>query len=178
MAEPESNPNDRPAEDENPYAVDKLISQARRLAADYWRATGKPLPGISAEIAENDAARLLDLELAEDRQAGFDAVGRGAREGRRIQIKCRTIFDESKSGHRLGQLKLDRDWDSVVLVLMDDSYEPTEIYEADRDVIIETIDAAAASKRSKRGPLSIARFKAIGRLVWTREEGVLENDEG
>lgn len=176
MAEPESNPNDRPAEDENPYAVDKLISQARRLAADYWRATGKPLPGISAEIAENDAARLLDLELAEDRQAGFDAVGRGAREGRRIQIKCRTIFDESKSGHRLGQLKLDKDWDSVVLVLMDDSYEPTEIYEADRDVLAAAIDEAAASKRSKRGPLSIARFKAIGRLVWTREEGVIGND--
>lgn len=178
MAEPETDGNDKPAADENPYAVNKLIAQARQLAADYWRATGKPLPGISAEIAENDAARLLDLELAEDREAGYDAVGRGPRQGRRIQIKCRTIFDESKSGHRLGQLKLDRDWDSVVLVLMDDSYEPTEIYEAGREVITETIDAAAASKRSKRGPLSIARFKAIGRLVWTREEGVIEDDEG
>ncbi|MAT64763.1 MAG: hypothetical protein CMN57_03880 [Gammaproteobacteria bacterium] len=177
MAEPESNPNDRPAEDENPYAVDKLISQARRLAADYWRATGKPLPGISAEIAENDAARLLDLELAEDRQAGFDAVGRGAREGRRIQIKCRTIFDESKSGHRLGQLKLDKDWDSVVLVLMDDSYEPTEIYEADRAALTAAIEEAGASRRSKRGPLSIARFKAIGRLVWTREEGAIGDEQ-
>ncbi|RRQ20639.1 DUF6998 domain-containing protein [Thiohalobacter thiocyanaticus] len=170
MAEPKSNDNDKQGGEENPYAVDKLISQARQLAADYWRATGKPLPGISAEIAENDAARLLDLELVGDREAGYDAVGRG----RRVQIKCRTIFDESKSGHRLGQLKLDKDWDSVVLVLMDDSYEPTEIYEAGRDVITATIDEAAASKRSKRGPLSIARFKAIGRLVWTREEGRLD----
>lgn len=178
MAEPESDNNDKPAADENPYAVNKLIAQARQLAADYWRATGKPLPGISAEIAENDAARLLDLELLGDREAGYDAVGRGPRQGRRIQIKCRTIFDESKSGHRLGQLKLDKDWDSVVLVLMDDSYEPTEIYEAGRDVITETIDAASASRRSKRGPLSIARFKAIGRLVWTREEGVIEDDGG
>lgn len=171
MADPDSIDK---TDEESPYAVDKLISQARKLAADYWRATGKPLPGISAEIAENDAARLLDLELAADKTGGFDAVGRGRREGRRIQIKCRTIFDESKSGHRIGQLKLDKDWDSVVLVLMDDSYEPTEIYEAGRDVLVDAIDEDAGSKRSKRGPLSIAKFKVIGSLVWTREEGAIE----
>ena len=58
------------------YSVDKLISEARRLAADYRRATGKTMPGVSIEIAQNDAARLLDLELANDPQLGYDALGR------------------------------------------------------------------------------------------------------
>ena len=155
------------------YSVDALITQARKLAADYRRATGKPLPGVSAEIAENDAARLLDLELVNDDSLGYDALGRGARDGKRIQIKSRTIFDDAKSGHRIGQLKTGQDWDSVVLVLMDDNYEPFEIYEAERGELVPAIAEAEASKRAKRGLLSVAKFKAIGQLVWTREEGVI-----
>jgi len=155
------------------YSVDALITQARKLAADYRRATGKPLPGVSAEIAENDAARLLDLELVNDDSLGYDALGRGPRDGKRIQIKSRTIFDDAKSGHRIGQLKTAQDWDSVVLVLMDDNYEPFEIYEAERDELVPAIAEAETSKRAKRGLLSVAKFKAIGQLVWTREEGVI-----
>ncbi len=161
----------------SPYAVDKLIAEARRLAADYRRMTGKPLPGVSSEIAENDAARLLDLELAKDEQAGFDAIGKsGSREGRRIQIKSRTIFDDSKSGHRIGQLKTDKDWDSVLLVLMDENYEPFEIFEAQRDELLEAIGDSEQSKRAKRGALSVAKFKVIGQLVWTREEGAIDDE--
>ena len=43
------------------YAAEKLIAQARVLAAEYRRTMGKPLPGISNEIAEHDAIRLLEL---------------------------------------------------------------------------------------------------------------------
>ena len=43
----------------NIYAAEKLIAQARQLAAEYRRTMGKPLPGVSAEIAEYDAVRLL-----------------------------------------------------------------------------------------------------------------------
>ena len=153
------------------YSVDTLIAQARKLAADYRRATGKPLPGVSAEIGENDAARLLNLELVKDETLGYDAIGHGRREGKRIQIKSRTIFDESKSGHRIGQLRTNQDWDSVLLVLMDDNYDPYEIYEAERDEVIEAVAEAESSKRAKRGLLSVAKFKAISQLVWTREEG-------
>ena len=88
------------------YALDKLIAETRRLAAEYRRTTGKPLPGVSNEIAENDAARLLDLTLCEDRGNGYDAVGSGQFEGKRVIIKARTIFDDSKSGQRIGQLKV------------------------------------------------------------------------
>lgn len=155
------------------YSVDKLIEQARKLAADYRKATGKPLPGVSIEIAEHDAARLLGLELcASPRKGGYDAIGQGERDGQRIQIKGRAIFDEHRSGHRIGQLKIGQDWDSVVLVLMDEDYEPFEIYEAQRADVLDALAQSDGSKRSRRGALSVARFKIIGRLVWTRDRGI------
>lgn len=154
------------------YSVDTLMAQARKLAADYRATTGKPLAGISSEIAEYDAARLLDLELCQERVGGFDAIGRGARAGKRIQIKGRAIFDEKKGGQRIGQLKIEQAWDSVVLVLMDEQFEPYEIYEAERDDIAAVL-AEANSKRSKRGAMSVARFKIIGQLVWVRGEGAI-----
>ena len=157
------------------FAVDKLMSEARRLAAEYRRATGKSL-GISAEIAKHDACRLLDLEPSEDAAGGYDAIGRGSRDGQRIQIKGRAIFDESKSGQRLGQLKVEQNWDSVVVVLMDAEFEPVEIYEAARDTVLEALESGRESKRSKRGAMSVAKFKAIARLVWTREEGAIEDE--
>jgi len=158
------------------YSVDKLIAEARRLAVEFRRTTGKPLPGVSGEIAEHDAARLLDLEICKDRPGGYDAIGRGSRAGKRIQIKARVIFDEDKAGQRVGQLKLDQDWDSVMLVIMDEDYRAVEIYEADREDIREAMDATGASARKKRGAMTVARFKIIARLVWTREEGEVEDE--
>ena len=152
------------------YAADKLIGQARQLAAEYRRTMGKPLPGISNEIAEHDAIRLLNLVPRAEDTGGYDAID-PERDNKRIQIKSRTIFDESKSGQRIGQIKTDQPWDSVVLVLMDEEYEPYEIYEAEREDIMDYI-GKSSSGRAKRGALSIARFKIIGRLAWTREDGI------
>ncbi len=152
------------------YAADKLIAQARVLAAEYRRTMGKPLPGISSEIAEYDAVKLLKLQPHPAGEGGFDAID-PARGGKRIQIKSRTIFDESKSGQRIGQMKLDKQWDSVLLVLMDEEYEPYEIYEAEKQDILDFIDKSS-SNRAKRGAMSVARFKIIGRLAWTRENGL------
>jgi hypothetical protein len=153
------------------YAADKLIAQARQLAAEYRRTMGKPLPGIGNEIAEHDAVKLLGLELAEaGQEGGFDAIDPG-RGDKRIQIKSRTLFDESKSGQRIGQMKLEKDWDSVVLVLMDENYEPDEMYEAEREDILDFVGKSSRS-RAKRGAMSVARFKIIGRRVWSKENGV------
>ncbi len=159
------------------FAVDKLISEARRIAADYRRATGKTLGGVTGEIAENDAARLLELELSEDRNSGYDAIGKGKREGKKIQIKGRAIFDNAKSGQRIGQLKVNQEWDSVVLVLMNEDFEPIEIYEAERGDLLDSLDETSDSKRNKRGAMSVSRFKHIAHLVWDSKEGVIENAE-
>jgi hypothetical protein len=155
------------------YSVDKLISEARRIAADYRRATGKTMGGVTGEVAENDAARLLHLELLREKPGGYDAIGKGQREGKKIQIKGRAIFDESKSGQRIGQLKVDQEWDSVVLVLMNEDFEPFEIYEAERDVIMDAMGdgGSKSSSRKKRGAMSVAKFKNIAQLVWVEGEG-------
>ncbi len=55
--------------------------------------------------------------------------------------------------------------------LMDEDYEPFEIHEADREDIEEFANSSSKS-RSKRGAMSVARFKIIGRLAWTREDGL------
>lgn len=153
------------------YKLDKLIAETRRLAAEYRRSTGQSLP-VSGEIARHDAARLLDLNLCDDRVGGVDALGQGKRDGQRIQIKSRIMTQEGKSNVRLGQLNTAGEWNTLLLVIMDEEYEPCEIYEAARDDIIAEIDEAAASKRSKRGALSVAKFKNISWLIWTRETGL------
>lgn len=157
------------------YSLDKLIGEARRLAAEYRRATGKSL-GLTSEIARYDAAHLLGLELVPVQEGvGHDAVGRERWEGLRIQIKGRAIFDEGRPGQRLGQVKTSQDWDLLMVVLMDEDFEPYEIYEADRRTVLDAVDESRESKRSRRGPMSVARFKAIGRLAWSRASG-LEDD--
>jgi hypothetical protein len=152
------------------YSYDKLIEETRKLAAEFRRSTGTMLP-VSGEIARHDVAHHLDLELNKDQAAGFDAIGRHARQGLRVQIKSRVVGDLVKPGHRLGQLNPDGNWDLVILSLMDDEFEPVEMYEATREEIIEAIQGAN-NNRKKRGVISVAKFRIIAKLVWTRELGV------
>ncbi len=154
------------------YDVDKLMTEARKLAATYRRATGKAL-GISTEIAVHDVIRLMKLIPAEPNAGGYDAIGTGSREGRRIQIKGRTIFNDKKSGQRIGQIKMEQDWDSVMLIIMDDNYEAQKIFEASREAIAE-VTAETSANRAKRGAMSVARFRTIGKLVWSQERGLIE----
>lgn len=158
------------------YSVDKLISEARRIAAEYRRATGKPL-GISAEIARHDACTFLNLEPHED-AVGYDALGLAEeRKDLRFQIKGRAIFDEKKGGQRLGQIKLDQNWDKILLVLMNEDFKTTYIYEASREDMLDDIeDANENSSRNKRGAMSVARFKRLAQLVWSSDEGLINNE--
>ncbi len=150
------------------YDVDKLMHEARKLAATYRRATGQTL-GISNEIATHDVIRLMKLVPAEPGAGGYDAIGTGAREGKYIQIKGRTIFNEKKSGQRVGQIKLEQDWDSVMLILMNEDYEAQAIFEADREAIVAA-STEGSEKRAKRGAMSVAKFKAISIRVWSVDD--------
>jgi hypothetical protein len=152
------------------YSIEALMNQTRRLAKEYRQAMGRPL-AVSNELAVYDAARLLNLQIAADNEAGYDAIGmEGERTGKRYQIKARAIFDESKSGQRIGQVKMDKEWDSVLLIIMDDNYEPREIYEASREVLKEALEESKDSKRAKRGAMSVAKFKIIGKQLWNAEK--------
>ena len=44
--------------------IEEILTTAKDLAARYRKLTGKPL-GITGEVAEFNAAKLLGLELAE-----------------------------------------------------------------------------------------------------------------
>lgn len=155
------------------YDVNKLMQEARKLAADYRAATGKPL-GISNEIAVHDVIRLMHLRPAPSGDGGYDAIGTGLRDGKLIQIKGRTMTPGGSSNQRIGQIKVEQEWDSIMLILMDEQYEPLEIYEAERDTILQAV-AQTSVKRRNRGALSVNRFKKIGRSVWASEEKVPAN---
>ena len=143
------------------YSIDKLMNETRQLAAKYRQATGSTL-AVTGEIARFDVARILDLTLLDDITLGHDAIGTGDREGLRVLIKGRVIFEDSKSSPRIGQIKADGRWDHVVVVLFDDDYMPVEMFEATEEAIKE-----ASKSSSKRGAMSVAQFKIIGQSVWS-----------
>lgn len=147
------------------YSIDKLMAETRQLAAKYRQATGSTL-AVTGEIARFDVAKTLELTLIDDLTLGHDAIGTGERDGLRILIKGRVIFEDSKSSPRIGQIKADGRWDHVVLVLFDDDYLPVEMYEATEAEIKKTTGTESGAANKKRGAMSVAQFKKIGQLVW------------
>ncbi|MGD0856915.1 MAG: hypothetical protein ABSA18_14115 [Dehalococcoidia bacterium] len=146
-------------------ALKRVIVQAKKVAKQYRAITGKPL-GITGEIGEFIAADLLDLKLTEARQPAYDAI---APDGRRVQIKTRCVLPDTHSGGRLGRIKLDHEWDTVMLVLIDIDFKPIVIYEAPRADIVRELKKPGSKARNERGALSISKFKAIASIVWSRE---------
>lgn len=143
-----------------------ILEAAKDVAFRFKNLTGKPL-GITGEIAEFSAAKLLDLKLAEARQAGYDAVDST---GRKIQIKGRCLPEKPAAGQRLGSIRLDHEWDSVLLVLLDQRFEVFEMWEAGRPAVEKAILAPGSKARNKRGALSVGKFKQIGTRVWPADK--------
>ncbi len=146
--------------------LDSTIEVAKAVGKRYRELTGKPL-GITGEVGEVLAARLLGLDLSEARQAGYDAVGS---DGRRVQIKSRCVLPDSKPGQRVGSIRLDREWDTVVLILMDQDFEPFAIYEASRKAVEKELLRPGSRSRNERGALAVSKFKTIGQGVWASNE--------
>ena len=86
----------------------EILSTAKRLAQEYRTLTGKPL-GVTGEVAEYEAARLLGVELTPARQAGYDARSRygrpslpdqGALPAARLQARSEAGFHRYREGLR------------------------------------------------------------------------------
>ncbi|MFT7413897.1 MAG: hypothetical protein ACI9FO_000552 [Methylophagaceae bacterium] len=153
------------------YSIDKLMNETRQLAAKYRKTTGSTLP-VTGEISRFDVAKALNLQLIDDLTLGYDAIGQDERRDLRILIKGRVIFEDSRSSPRIGQIKSDGRWDSVIMVLFDDDYLPIEMHEATSEDIEAALNTKSDSANKKRGAMSVAQFKIIGRLVWTSEDGL------
>jgi len=149
--------------------IKDVLNEAKRVAKDYKELTGRPL-GITGEVAEFTAAQLLNLELAEVRQSGYDATREHNGKEIKIQIKGRSLPKKVNPAARIGSIRLDKEWDTVVLVLMDEDLEPVGIFEADRTSIEEALTAPGSEARNKRGQLGISKFKSIGNQVWSGHE--------
>lgn len=152
--------------------MDYLIPQIKKLAIEYYEITGKPL-GVTGEIGEFEAAQKLDLLLVEARTAGYDAIRKTNGIEEKIQIKSRRILPNSKPGQRIGSIKFNYDWDIVMLVLLDEFFDPVEIHEATRDAVMVELNKPGSKARNERGALGVWKFKHIAELVWSRKD-VLE----
>ena len=142
----------------------EVVDQARKLAVRYYALTGRPL-GITGEVGEYEACRLLALKIAPARECGYDALD--AR-GRRIQIKARSVPTGRKAigSQMLGSIDLAGPWDAVVLVLLDGRLQPTAVYEAEREAVTAALTAPGSKARNDRGALSIGKFRNIGKKLW------------
>lgn len=147
--------------------VMRLLSEAKQLAREYYTLTGKPL-GVTGEVAEYEAARILGVKLTAARQAGYDAVESRGGSKKRLQIKGRCLQEDHKPGQRLGSIRTNKEWDAVLMVLLDHNFEATEIYEAQRPAIVAALAAPGSKSRNERGALSVSKFKSIGTLRWRR----------
>jgi hypothetical protein len=111
----------------------------------------------------------LDAEHAGVRQTGYDALRRNGRRVERLQIKGRRVLPRSKPSQRVGSIQLDKPWDAVVLVLLDEDFETTEIYEASRRAVRKALLTPGSTARNRRGALGVREFKLIGQRVWPPE---------
>jgi len=145
----------------------EILGEAKRLAREYYVLTGKPL-GITGEVAEYEAARILGVELTPARQAGYDAIERKNGSIRHLQIKGRCLLPNCKPGQRLGSIDVAKDWDAVLVVLLDENFDATEIHEAERSAVLGSLAAPGSKARNERGQLGVNKFKAIGQLRWRR----------
>lgn len=148
-------------------ALADLLERAREIGTAYYRLTGKPL-GITGEIGEYEAARIMGLTLSDARSPGYDAVGAN---GRRVQIKARMFApDRPIGGQRLGRIKPDSVFDTVMLIMLDPEYQPWVIWEAERQPILDALASPGSRSRNERGALSVSKFKSLATEVWRRSD--------
>lgn len=143
----------------------EILREAKKLAQEYHTITGKPL-GITGEVAEYEAARILGIELTPARQAGYDAIEHTPQGDRQLQMKGRCILPGCKPGQRVGSIDITKPFDAVLLVLLDENFDAFEIYEAPRADVVRVLSEPGSIARNKRGALAVSKFKSIGTLRW------------
>ena len=154
------------------YDINQLMAQTRKLAADYRLQTGQALP-VTEELARFDAINILGL-CKWDKDDGFDATDMldtntadepksKNRSTDHYLIKGRVIFKGGKARQKLGKLSLKAKWTNLLMVIYNADYLPTRIYTIKRSVIDNEMADLA---QDKRGSMTVAKYKAIGDLVW------------
>jgi hypothetical protein len=146
------------------YGMDRLVEllgEVKKLAKEYYHLTGKPL-GVTGEVAEFEAARLLGIQLCVARQSGYDAI-RSSPDGQiRLSIKSACFPASLEAKWRIGTVDLKKEWDATVMVLLTPDFEPREIWEADRAALTKLF------KDGGRTDPSVTKFKSVAKMMWPR----------
>ncbi len=146
--------------------IGEILARAKQAAVDYYRLTEKPL-GITGEVGEYEAARLLGLKLAVARTPYYDATDES---GLRYQIKARALSVVGRRrSQQLGSIKRDGEWDAVLFVLMDEEFQTLEIWKAEHSAVVKALTAPGSKARNDRGALSICKFRQIGKQIWPEQ---------
>lgn len=143
--------------------IENILERAKELAIKYKELTGKPL-GITGEIGEFTAAKLLNLKLTKARQAGYDAIDYRKE---KIQIKTRCL-DQIK-GYRIGKLSKNQEWDSVIFVHLNHEYEPVSIHKAYRKEVLMELERPGSKTRNEKGLLGVRKFISISTEIWNTD---------
>jgi hypothetical protein len=72
--------------------------------------------------------------------------------------------------HRLGCINIRKDWDAVLLALLDENFNATEIHEAKRKAVLSALLAPSSKARNERGALRVSKFKSVGKLSFSLAE--------
>lgn len=145
--------------------LNAVVQAAKTVGCRYYELTGKAL-GVTGEVGEQEAARLLGITLARPRERGFDASEKRGGRHKRIQIKTRCLQDSNRRNGRTGSLSPTQPWDYVLLVLLDKQLEPIEIHRATRRAIETALACPGSKARNERGQLAVREFIRIARVEW------------
>ncbi len=145
----------------------QVAIELNQVAVDYHQETGRRVNHPTSEISEREAAAKMGLTLAPNpsNNAGWDAKRKS--NGDRVQIKGK---GPGKWNGKLGGLNPPFDFDTVMLVLLNDAYDADEIWEAQKVTVLEFNEAELSNG------LTVAKFKKVSDQVWPKKGDAEESD--
>ena len=147
--------------------TEEIIEAIIPLAVRWKKATDRSL-GITGEVGEHLACKLMGWSLAVHLQAGWDATDT---QGNRIQIKSRVLQNDRDLSPTMGTLDLRKEWDQAALVVMNDHFQVQAIWLAEGQAARVSQDKCRNPRGEAKG-LAIKAFKKISRQVWPKQRDV------
>ncbi len=91
-----------------------------------------------------------------------------------FKSKTRCLLKDCKRGRRVGSIDIKKEFDAVLLVLLDDNFDAKSIYEAQREAVVSALEeldpgGRVSKARNERGSMSVEKFKSIGYRRWARD---------
>jgi hypothetical protein len=101
------------------------------------------------------------------RQPGYDAIETVKGIERHLQIKGRCLLKDCNPGQRVGSININKEFDAVLLVLLDEDFNALSIYEATRVAVKKELQTIRPKAKKMRTDMSVIRFKSISTVRWT-----------